>query len=134
MHALGLTIGGPFRWLFVACGLFLVLQVYSRSGLLGRLKQADWLLIGAVASYLLLETGGVAIALRTGKIFTILQKINWVNDPLLLALLIEAILIRRSVLASGWGLVARCWGAYMLAIAFTCAGDLGSWAKAYGYA
>jgi len=133
LRALGLTVGGPLRWLFLACGLFVALQIYRRSGLLGRLKQTDWLLAVVTAAYLLLEAGGVIAAMRTGKVFSLLQQINWLNDPLLLVLLMEAILIRRSVFASGGGLVGRCWWAYMLAIAFTCGGDLGLWATAYAY-
>jgi hypothetical protein len=134
LRALGLTVGGPLRWLFLAGGLFLVLRVYFRSGLLGRLKQTDWLLAAAGTAYLVLEAAGVIAALRTGKVFSLRQQINWLNDPLVLVLLMEAILIQRSLLASGWGLVGRCWGSYMLAIALTCVGDLGIWAKAYGYA
>jgi len=134
IRALGLTISGPVRWLFLACGLFLVLRVYRRMGFLGRLTRTDWLLVMATAAYLLLETGGVVAALRTGKVFSLRQQINWFNDPLLLVLLIEAILIHRSLVASGLGLVTRCWGAYTLAIAFTCLGDLGLLANAYGLA
>jgi len=134
VRALGLTLGGPVRWLFLACGLFLVLRVYRRTGLLGRFRQTDWLLVMGTVTYLLLETGSVIVALRTGKVFSLRQQIDWFNDPLLLVLMIEAILIYRSLVASGLGLVTRCWGAYMLAIAFTHLGDLGLFAHAYGYA
>ena len=54
-----------------------------------------------------------------------------VNDPLLLVLLIEAALIHRAALGMGWGLVNRCWGAFVAAILLTCAGDIIAWANAY---
>jgi hypothetical protein len=52
----------------------------------------------------------------------------WLSDPLLSLLLIEAILVRRSVVRMGQGLVAKCWGMYVLAIVITSAGDAAIWA------
>lgn len=130
---LGLMVSGPLRWLLILGGLFLVLRVYRRSGILPKLEWADRLLISALTIYTLLEASGVWIAIQSGRHFRITEKITWLNDPLLLLLLVEAIWIRRCVLATGWGLVSRCWGAFVAAIALTGAGDLGLWAHSYAY-
>jgi hypothetical protein len=52
----------------------------------------------------------------------------WLSDPFLSLLLIEAILVRRSVIRMGQGLVAKCWGMFVLAILITSAGDASIWA------
>jgi hypothetical protein len=134
MRVLGLTLGGPVRWLFLAWGLCLVLRVYRQMGLLGRIRHTDWFLIMVTTIYVFLEAGAVVAALRTGTVFSLYQQINWLNDPLLLVLMIEAILIYRSLVTSGFGRVSKCWGTYVLAIVFTCLGDIGLLAHAYGYA
>jgi hypothetical protein len=130
---LGATMGGPMRWALSACGFFLVLRVYRRAGLLRKLTQSDQMLIVGIALYTLLEAGSVYVATASGAQFTLHEKIAWLNDPLLLVLLLEAILIRRAVLATGWGLVAQCWGMFVAAIALTCAGNLCLWARTHGY-
>jgi hypothetical protein len=56
----------------------------------------------------------------------------WLSDPLLSLLLIEAILVRRSVIRMGQGLVAKCWGMFVLAIVVTSAGDAAIWASNHG--
>jgi hypothetical protein len=53
----------------------------------------------------------------------------WLSDPLLSLLLIEAILVRRSVIRMGQGLVAKCWGMFVLAIVITSVGDAAIWAS-----
>jgi TRAP-type mannitol/chloroaromatic compound transport system permease small subunit len=55
----------------------------------------------------------------------------WLSDPLLSLLLIEAILVRRSVIRMGQGLVAKCWGMFVLAIVVTSAGDAAIWASSH---
>jgi len=56
----------------------------------------------------------------------------WLSDPLLSLLLVEAILVRRSVIRMGQGLVAKCWGMFVLAIVITSAGDAAIWASNHG--
>jgi len=45
------------------------------------------------------EAFGAAVALRSREPLSIGETLNWINDPLLLVLLIEAVLIHRAALA-----------------------------------
>jgi len=56
----------------------------------------------------------------------------WLSDPLLSLLLVEGILVRRSVIRMGQGLVAKCWGMFVLGIVITSAGDAAIWASSHG--
>jgi hypothetical protein len=55
------------------------------------------------------------------------EMISWTSDPLLIVLLLEAICVGL-VLDMGWGLIARCWGAFVDAIVFTALGNVWIWA------
>jgi hypothetical protein len=131
---LGAAIGGPLHMAVLACGLLIVLQVYHRLGMLGRLRWSDFALLAFVMVYTLRQVydlGEVLWAAR--EPLTLYGMINWTNDPLLCLLLFEAVLIRRSILAMGGGLIAKCWGAYTAAIFFTSLGDMGLWASSTGW-
>ncbi len=126
----GLTIGGPLQMALLAASLALALKTYRRSGLLPRVRRIDWALIGVVAGFAVWQMYEVVLYYRPGKIANIHQTVNVITDPLLSLLLVEAILIRRSVLNMGWGLIARCWSAFTAAIFLTSVGDIGLWLTA----
>ncbi len=116
----------------LACGLLIVLRVYKRIGLR---RQAfgllDWVLLAVVFAYTarhIYEVLGLI-----GSTASAYRVVGWSSDPLLSILLLEAVLLRRSVAASGGGLVAHCWGAFCAAIFLTSLGDMGIWAAAQGY-
>ena len=129
-------IGGqlsPLYMVFLAAGLFRVLQVCRRSGVLGALKPVDMLLLVIVIGYTVHYFVNVVFSPQhpegpasAGRI------IGWTSDPLLCILLLEAILIRRSTANMGWGLISRCWLAFTAAIFLTSLGDVGLWASARG--
>jgi len=129
----GPLIGGPLEMALLARGLWYVLGVYRRSGLFSRLTRADWLLMLGLAAYTIREAWQVVAALQSGKVADTFEMIGWTSDPLLILLLAQAICIRRSVLSMGWGLIARCWGAFAAAVALTALGDIGLWANWSGY-
>ena len=58
--------------------------------------------------------------------------LSWAVDPFLCVLLLEAVVIRRSAVDTGWGLLARSWRAFAAGIFFTLLGDAGLWATEQG--
>jgi hypothetical protein len=132
LKEVGYVIGGPCAMIFLAGGLLLVLRLYRRLGLLARLTMFDYALIGAVTAYTLRFVYDL-LRWQIDAPISALRAINWLSDPLLSLLLIEAIFIRRSVIRMGSGFISRCWGAFTAGIFFTSVGDMGLWAIAQGY-
>ena len=64
---------------------------------------------------------------------TLTAVLNWITDPLLSCLLVEAVLVRRAVVGMGWGLISKSWGAYTAAIFLTSLAHMLMWADSYGY-
>ncbi len=120
----GLLLGGPFQMTLLACGLSFVLRAYRRSGLFPHLARWAWLLAGAMMLYTVHEARLVQQLLSTGKISGGFQILGWPSDPLLIVLLFEAMCILRPVLGTGWGLIAKCWGAFAAGIVLHALGDI----------
>jgi len=120
----GLLLGGPFQMALLACGLSFVLRAYRRSGLFPHMGRWIWLLAAALTLYTVHEARMVQALLRTGKVTGGFQILGWPSDPLLIVLLFEAFCILRPVLGTGWGLIARCWGAFAAGIALHALGDV----------
>lgn len=134
LRQLGLVAGGPLAMAFLARGLYSVLRVYKKLDLLGRPTLFDGMLLGVVVLYtlwFLVELTG--LSQEAIDALTIYELINWASDPLLSLLLFEAIILRRSVMNMGGGLVAKCWGALTAAVFLTSLGDIGMWAVSHGY-
>lgn len=132
-HSAGLVIGSPVAMITLACGLARAIGLQRRFHLLGRPHPWDILLISAISCVTIrqvIEIGSLLVVhhFRPGAA----QALLWLSDPLLTLLLIQAVLIRRSVLNMGHGLVAKCWGTIALAIAFTSAGDAALWITGLG--
>ena len=131
LSQLGLVVGGPLSMAFLAVGLGRVLGIQRRFHLLGSLTRADKALLVLV------------VAFSVSQLFIILPLFGghpslgtmllWLSDPLLSLLLIEAILVRRSVIRMGQGLLAKCWGMFVLAIVVTSAGDAAIWAGSHNF-
>jgi hypothetical protein len=131
LSQLGLVIGGPLSMAFLAVGLGRVLRVQRRFRLVGSLTRGDktllFLVIAFSISQLAINLPLLANHPSPGTI------VLWMSDPLLSILLIEAILVRRSVIRMGQGLVAMCWGMFVLAIVITSVGDAAIWADNHGF-
>jgi len=123
----GLTIGGPLQMIFLASALAFALKTYRRSGLLPRIRPADWALLAVVAGFSVLQIYEVVLYWGPNKTGNFHEAITVITDPLLCLLLAEAILIRRSVLNMGWGLIGLCWSAFTAAIFLTSVGNIGLW-------
>lgn len=123
----GAVVGGPVSMIFLAAGLARVLQVQRKFGILGGLTGVDRLLIAMILAFTLSQIAiFVPLAFTHPPVSTV---ILWLSDPLLSVLLIEAVLVRRSMLRVGHGLIAQCWGMYVTAIIATSAGDAAIWAE-----
>ncbi|MFN8009078.1 MAG: hypothetical protein U0V70_19035 [Terriglobia bacterium] len=130
LQQMGLAISGPIHMAVLACGLYVVLKISRRFKMLVQLESTDYLLLGIVGLF----TGWRAYEI-VGSLphlespITVQTFLLWVADPLLSILLIEAILIRRCVLNLGWDYIAKCWGAFTLAIFITSLGNISIWAS-----
>lgn len=133
LRQLGVAIGGPLWIALLAAGLWWVVRVYRRAGLWARLKWMDWLALALTAGFAGLELAQVVQAVYAGKQVTFLEMAALVSNPLLALLTLEALVIRRSVMAMGHGLVARCWGAFVAGILLTFLGNVGVWATNSGH-
>lgn len=120
----GLLLGGPFQMALLACGLSFVLRAYRRSGLFPHLTRWIWLLGALLMLYTVHEAKLVQGLLRTGHVSGGFQMLGWPSDPLLIVLLFEAVCILRPVLGTGWGLIAKCWGAFAAGVALHALGDI----------
>jgi hypothetical protein len=123
----GLLMNGPFQMTLLACGLSFVLRAYRRSGLFPHMARWVWLLAAALVMYTVHEARLVQALLRTGKVSGGFQILGWPSDPLLIVLLFEALCILRPVFGTGWGLIAKCWGAFAAGIALQAVGDILLW-------
>lgn len=131
----GLEISGTLEMVALAVGLAIVLRAYRRVGLLRRLAAWEWLSAAVLAAY----TGRVLYVVArvqtspSAPPVTLASVLDWLNNPLLAILLMEALLLRRGVAAMRWGLIARCWGSLALAIGLTAAGSVLMWAVDFSY-
>jgi len=121
---MGLLLGGPFQMALLACGLSFVLRAYRRSGLFPHLARWIWLLGALLMLYTVHEAKLLQALLRTGHVSGGFQMLGWPTDPLLIVLLFEAVCILRPVLGTGWGLIAKCWGAFAAGIALHALSDI----------
>ncbi|HTB96335.1 MAG TPA: hypothetical protein VK716_04965 [Terracidiphilus sp.] len=123
----GMVIGGPLSMAFLAAGLGRVLSVQRKFRLSGSLTRGDKALLILIVAFSLSQLAINVPLLRqhTSPGTSLL----WLSDPLLALLLIEAVLVRRSVLRIGQGLLARCWGSFVVAIVTTSLGDASIWAN-----
>lgn len=127
---LGAVVGGPLAMIFLAIGLSRVLQVQQKFGILSGLTRTDQLMIVLIVAFTFAEVANIVRHLVQGPSWATI--LLWFSDPLLALLLIEAVMIRRSILRVGLGLISHCWGMYVVAIVTTLAGDVSLWASSEG--
>jgi hypothetical protein len=125
----GLLVSGPLNMLVLAAGLYLILRNLNRLGMLSKLCTLDYVLITGVAGFTIRQAYEIVTWVQvTPAPYDLYKVLSWSSDPLLSILLIEAILIRRSAVQTGWGLLTKSWGAFSLGIFLTSLGDIGIWA------
>jgi hypothetical protein len=129
----GEVVGGPLAMFFLVVALSRVLTIQERFGVLRGLSRTDLLLISLIVAFTLGEIANIVRYLGPSyQPPTLTKAILWLSDPLLALLLIQAVLIRRSVVRVGLGLISQCWGMYVIAIVTTLVGDASIWAIGQG--
>lgn len=129
----GEVVGGPLSMIFLAVALTRVLQIQRKFGILRGLTRADLLLISLIGACMFGEIANIVRYL--GPSYpppSATKAILWLSDPLLSLLLVQAVLIRRSVIRVGLGLLSQCWEMYAIAVVTTLAGDASIWASGKG--
>jgi hypothetical protein len=130
----GIFIAGPLNMAILACGLFIILRMLRRVGFLSRLRFFDFVLIAAVAIFTMRQIYEIIEWIRTTNAeYDLYKALGWASDPLLSILILEAVLIRRSTIETGYGLLSKSWGAFSLGIFLTSLGDIGIWATSHNY-
>jgi hypothetical protein len=133
LRRVGLMMGGTCRFSILALGLWLALRAYRRTGLLGRLNTINWLALGVMAVYVILEIAEIGGVLRTGNPIPIHVVVGWPVDPFLWLLLAEAMLLYRSSQQMGPGWITRCWTAMAIGVFLVLLGDVAQWAASWNY-
>jgi hypothetical protein len=133
IEAAGHLLGGPVRFALLAGGLWCALSTYRRARFLGRLRLLDWLFLALFSVAIVRTAVVVAEAVRAGKKVAWMEGANWPTDPLLLGLLVQALLLYRSVQQMGGGWIGQCWKAISIGVFLTAVGDIGTLVDAYGY-
>jgi hypothetical protein len=119
--------------IFLAVSLSRVLQIQRKFGVLRGLTRTDMLLLGSILAFTIRELASIVRYLGPSSTAPPLTKaLLWLSDPLLSLLLIQAVLIRRSAIRVGLGLISQCWGMYVIAIVTTVVGDASIWAIGEG--
>lgn len=133
MLTTGRIIGGPLALIFLVAGLWRVLQIKRHFRLLTSLTRMDKALLAVIIAFTAEQCAEIFSLLLHGNHPSPSTLVLWLSDPLLALLLVQAVLIRRSVIRMGQGLVAKCWGMFVVAIVFTSAGDVGLWAAGHSF-
>jgi hypothetical protein len=127
----GLAVSGPIHMMFLAGGLCQVLIAHRQVGLAERLGWMD--------RFLILTVGGFTVW-QLSELFgsgsqplTITSALNWLTDPLLSVLLVQSIVLRRTVTRMEGGLICKCWGAFASGVFATSVGSMGIWAASHQY-
>ena len=114
-----LVLGGPVQMALLAAGLFMALRVLRKFGFWERASVIDWAVAGMAGLFMLCRFGETAAAFLRGTPMDAGALIPLAGLPLLCVLFLEAMLLRKAVMRMGRGLVARCWGAFAVAILVT---------------
>jgi hypothetical protein len=133
LQRVGHLMGGTCRFSMLALGLWFALRAYRRSGLLGRLNKINWLALGAMGLYVMVEMAEIGGILRKGSPVPISVMAGWPVDPFLWLLLAQAMLLYRSAQQMGPGWITRCWNAMAVGIFLVLLGDVAQWAGSWGY-
>jgi hypothetical protein len=135
IRELGLSISSPLTAALLGAGLFVVLRLYRKAGLLRRPTWGDAIPLVIVGLFLASQVwAGIRRLMAVKGTEPVLTGTGWIVAPLIGLLLLEAILLHRAVRSMEGGLIGSCWGAYVSAILLTAIGDIGVWAMGYGYA
>lgn len=134
MRDVGLVLSGPVAMALTAAGLACVIRLARRFHLLRSISTLEKAAICAILLFTVRQLLDVAVILGVKRVWPgTVQALLWFSDPLLTMLLIQAVLVRRTVRNVGYGLITACWGMMALGAVFTSLGDIFLFATSYGY-
>jgi len=122
-----LIAGGPVQLALLAAGMLAALRVLRRFGFWARPSAADWAVSSIIYLLALCRLGEAGAASLAGRPTGVEDWISLAGLPILCVLLLEAMLLRRSVVHMGSGPIAKCWAAFMCGIFLMGAGELALW-------
>jgi hypothetical protein len=116
--------GGPIRLAFLAAAMLVVLRILRKFGFGGQPSAIDWAVCGVVFLFTLCRFAEAALSSRQ---IAIEDWSKLAGLPLLCVLVLQAMLLRQSVLRMGRGPIARCWAALVGGIFLTGLAELAVW-------
>lgn len=122
-----LIADGPVRLALLAAAMLAVLRVLGKFGFRVRPSATDWAMSGIVCVFTLCRFGEAGAAAFAGRQISLENWISLAGLPILCVLFLEAMLLRRSVVRMGNGLIARGWVALVCGILLTGAGEVALW-------
>jgi hypothetical protein len=130
----GIVFNGPLAMAFLAAGLACILRLTIRLQILRSVSKFDRVLICLILLFTANQLRDIGHVLKSGLAWPgAAQALLWFSDPLLSVLLIQVVLVRRTVRNMGHGLIGACWTMMALGVVFTSLGDVFLWATNYGY-
>ncbi len=118
MHRAALILDGPVQMALLAVALLLALFVLRRQGFGVRPHAAGWAVAGLVVLF-------------TACRFSTKDLISLSQDAILCVLAVEGMLLWRSAVSMGRGLVARCWRALAVGVFIIGFGEAALWAAGH---
>jgi hypothetical protein len=122
-----LIAGGPVQLALLAAGMLAALRVLRKFGFWVRPSAADWAVASIVYVFTLCRFGEAGAASLAGRLIGIEDWSSLAGLPFLCVLVLEALLLRQSVVHMGNGLISKCWAAFMCGIFLTGAGEMALW-------
>jgi hypothetical protein len=116
--------GGPIRLALLAAAMLVVLRILRKSGFGGQPSATDWAVCGIVCVFTLCRFAEAAL---TPRQIGIEDWSKLAGLPLLCVLVLQAMLLRQSVIRMGRGPIARCWAAFVGGIFLTGLAELAIW-------
>jgi hypothetical protein len=115
---------GPFRMALLAAALLVVLRFLRKFGFWVRPSAADRAVCGIVCLFTLCR---FAEAGRTSVAGGLVDWTSLAALPFLCVLVLEAMLVRQSLLRMGSGPISKCWAAFMCGVFLTALAELALW-------
>src|SRR5207253_1112393 len=98
-----------------------------------RFTAIDWILLAAVGAVIVADIHDIAVVMRSASHPTPWTVLGWPTDALLGLLMVEALILYRSVQQTGAGWVGRCWKSFSVGILLVALGNAAVWATNWGY-
>ena len=122
-----LIAAGPVQLALLAGGMLVALRILRKHGFWVRPSAADWAVSSIIYLFALCRFVEAGVASLAGRQIGFEDWTALAGLPMLCVLFLEAMLLRRSVVNMGNGLISRCWMAFMCGIFLTGAGELALW-------